>query len=244
MTNLLDTEPPVRSSGARQRLSALIASPDTPIIDVVGGWRGIVDAVGPNLLFLVVYLVTPDLVVSTMSALGLAVVLAAARRIAGQSVAPAIGGMILVALSGLMALAGGDGGDVFLPDLIQTGVFTVVFLLSIAVRRPLLGMLLGPLVSGRQWRTNKTLLRGYDWATALFAAAAATRTLTKLPFYFSDNVVALGVVDLLTGVPLAIAVGYLQVRVLRHAYALNARSQDIGTAVDEQAGAGDETRPR
>ncbi len=33
MTNLLDTEPPVRSSGARQRLSALIASPDIPIID-------------------------------------------------------------------------------------------------------------------------------------------------------------------------------------------------------------------
>ena len=41
LTNLLDTATPVRNSGARQRLSALIASPDTPIIDVVGGWRAV-----------------------------------------------------------------------------------------------------------------------------------------------------------------------------------------------------------
>ena len=59
-------------------------------------------------------------------------------------------------------------------------------------------------MSGRSWRTNATLLRGYDWATALMAAAAATRTLSKLPFYFADDVVALSMSDMIAGVPLAI----------------------------------------
>jgi hypothetical protein len=206
-------------SRSRQTLAALIASPDTPILDLAGGWRGVFDAVSPNLLFLVVFLVDPDLVVATMSALAMSVLLSVGRKIARQPVAPAIGGMVLVALSGLMALAGGDGGDVFLPDLIQTGVFSAILLVSMALRRPLIGVLLGPVVSGPDWRTTKALLRGYDVATLLMAAAAAARTVTKLPFYFTDNVVGLGISDLVTGVPLAIVTTYFQIRVLRRAYA-------------------------
>lgn len=203
----------------RETLSALIASPQTPILDLVGGWRGIFDAAGPSLLFLVVYLATWNLVAASTAALAMSVLLALARRLAGQPVAPAVGGLILVAMSGVMALAGGDGGDVFLPDLIQTGAVSAILLLSIAVRRPLIGILLGPLVSGRTWRTDRTLLRGYDLATFLMAAAAATRSLTKLPFYFADDVVALGTVDLITGVPLAMVTTYFQIRILRRAYA-------------------------
>ncbi len=206
-------------SRTRETLSALIASPQTPILDLVGGWRGVFDAVGPSVLFLVFYLATWNLVTATMAALVMSVLLALARRFAGQPVAPAVGGLILVAMSGAMALAGGDGGDVFLPDLIQTGVASAILLASIAVRRPLLGVLLGPVVSGRTWRTNRTLLRGYDWATLLMAAAAAIRSLTKVPFYIADDVVALGTVDLITGVPLAIVTTYFQIRILRHAYA-------------------------
>ena len=213
---------PRRRSGLsriRETLSALIASPQTPILDLVGGWRGVFDAVGPSLLFLVVYLATWNLVAATMAAVAVAATMALARRVAGQPAAPAVGGLILVAMSGAMALAGGDGGDVFLPDLIQTGVASAILLVSIAVRRPLVGILLGPMVSGRAWRTDRTLLHGYDWATFLMAAAAATRSLTKVPFYFADDVVALGMVDLITGVPLAIVTTYFQIRILRRAYA-------------------------
>jgi hypothetical protein len=131
---------------------------------------------------------------------------------------PAIGGMILVALSGLIALLGGDGGDVFLPDLIQTGVISAVLLFTIVIRRPLLGMILGPLVSGTTWRNTAALLRGYDLATALSAATAVFRTVSKLPFYYTDNVVALGIMKVVTGTPLTIAIVYCQIRILRSAY--------------------------
>ncbi|BBX50337.1 hypothetical protein GCM10009645_36900 [Mycolicibacterium poriferae] len=204
---------------SRETLSALIASPQTPILQLIGGWRAVFDAVAPNLLLLVVYLATVDLVAATMSAMAMAVLMVLARAVAAQPVAPAVGGLLLVAMSALMALAGGDGGDVFLPDLIQTGVFSAIMVVSIAVRRPLIGMVLGPVVSGRRWRTDPVLLRGYDWATALMATAAAIRTVSKLPFYFADDVVGLSIADLVAGVPLAVVTTYLQIRVLRRAYA-------------------------
>lgn len=203
----------------RDTLAALVASPSTPILELVGGWRGVFDAVGPNLMFLAVYLIAENLVLSTLSALVISALLVVERWIAGQMVWPAIGGMILVALSGLIALTGGDGGDVFLPDLIQTGVVSAVLLFTIVIRRPLLGMILGPLVPGTTWRTTGALLRGYDLATALSAAAAVFRTVSKLPFYYTDNVVALGLMKLLTGTPLTIVIVYCQIRILRAAYA-------------------------
>lgn len=202
----------------RETLAQLIAAPDRPIVDLIGGRRGVADAIAPNLLFLLVYLVDQNLVWASLSALAMSVTVVLARVMGRQSAGPAVGGMILVALSGLMALMGGDGGDVFLPDLIQTGVVGVILLMSIAIRRPLLGVILGPVVSGPQWRTNRVLLRGFDWATGVWAAASALRTLSKLPFYFADDVVALGITDLVTGVPLGILTTYLQIRILRRAY--------------------------
>lgn len=219
---------------ARETVSALIASPDAPILNLIGGWRGVFDAIGPNLLFLVVYLIKTDLVWATMSALAMSIVLALARRIARQPAGPAVVGMILVALSGLMALMGGDGGDVFLPDLIQTAVVSTILFFSLAVRRPLLGVILGPLVSGPNWRATRTLRHGYTWATALWAAANAIRSLAKLPFYFADDVVALGITDLLTGVPLVIVTTYFQVRILRRAY--SAAGATVGADVRARIG--------
>ncbi|MGB3483090.1 MAG: DUF3159 domain-containing protein [Mycobacterium sp.] len=202
----------------RDTLAALVASPATPILELVGGWRGVFDAVGPNLMFLTVYLIGENLVQSTLSALVISVLLLLERLVARQMVWPAIGGMVLVALSGLIALMGGDGGDVFLPDLIQTGVISAVLLFTIVIRRPLLGMILGPLVSGTTWRNTRALLRGYDMATALSAAAAVFRTVSKLPFYYTDNVVALGIMKVVTGTPLTMVIVYCQIRILRSAY--------------------------
>lgn len=203
----------------RMRLVHVITTPDASVLDVIGGRRGLADALGPNVLFLVVYLATTDIVWATVSALAVCAFLALGRATAGQPVGPAIGGMILVALSGLMAVATGNDGDFFLIDLLQTGVFSVILLGSILIRRPLLGVMLAPvLADGATWRTNPTLLRAYSWATAVWAVAAAIRTVSKIPFYLEGNLLGLGVVDMLTGIPLAVLTFYYQLRILRDAY--------------------------
>lgn len=202
------------------RLVDVITAPDASVLDVLGGWRGLADVLGPNVVFLVVYLATTDIVWATVSALAVCVFLALVRATAWQPVGPAIGGMILVALSGLMALATGNDGDFFLIDLIQTGVVSAILLASLLIRRPLLGILLAPvLADGATWRTNPTLLRAYSWATAVWAVAAAIRTVSKIPFYLEGNLLGLGVVDMLTGIPLAVVTTYYQLRILRGAYA-------------------------
>jgi hypothetical protein len=204
----------------RESIAAVITSPNLSLADMVGGWRGLIDAVGPNLLFLVVYIWVQDIAWAIVAALTVCAFITLARMVARQPIRHAIGGMALVAASGLMVALTGDGTDFFLPELLHTGAVSAILLLSLIVRRPLMGVLLGPMVSGPEWRTNRTLHRAYAWSTAIWAAAAVTRTVSKIPFYVADNVVALGIIDLITGIPLALVTLYFQMRMLRRAYAV------------------------
>lgn len=44
------------------------------------------------------------------------------------------------------------------------------------------------------------------------------RSAVKIPFYLHDNVIALGIASMVTGVPLLLLTTYLQLRILRAAY--------------------------
>lgn len=202
----------------RRSVADFVTSSDASLFDVLGGWRGLVDAVGPNLVLLVVYLVYPDVLVAVGAALAVSLLLAIVRLATGQRVREAVGGVVLVVLSALLVALTGNGTDFFLPELVRTGVISALLLLSLAIRRPFVGLLLGPVVSGRGWRSDASHLRAYDWCTAIWAAAALARTLGKLPFYLSGNVLALGIVDIVLGVPLLLATVWLQLRILRAAY--------------------------
>jgi hypothetical protein len=202
----------------RESIADFVTSSESSLFDVLGGWRGLVDAIGPNLLFLAAYLATADLVVAIGAALAMSMLLAVIRLATGQRIREAIGGVFLVVASGLLVALTGNGSDFFLPELIRTGVVSALLLLSLAARRPVVGLLLGPVVSGRRWRDDRTMLRAYDWCTAIWAAVALVRTGSKLPFYLSGDLLALGIVDIVTGVPLLLAAVWLQLRVLRAAY--------------------------
>ena len=203
----------------RQSIADFVTSSESSLFDVLGGWRGLTDAVGPNLLFLVAYLIYPDVLVAVGAALAMSLLLAIVRLATGQRVREAVGGVVLVVLSALLVAVTGNGTDFFLPELIRTGVISALLLLTLAVRRPFVGMLLGPVISGKGWRDDATHLRAYDWCTAIWAGAALARTVAKLPFYLDGNVLALGIVDIVMGVPLLLATVYLQLRILRRAYA-------------------------
>jgi hypothetical protein len=200
-------------------LSKIITSQHLSTFELIGGWRGVIDGVGPNILFVVVYLLTTNLVWAASSSLGVSALLVVSRRVAGRPVGAAVVGLVLVAVSGISALGSGDGRDFFLPDMIQTGIVGAIFLLSIAVGRPLLGAVLGPVVGGPHWRTTNILFRAYNVATALSVVLFAGRTMVKIPLYMADNVAALGVVDLVTGPPLALLTAYISLWVVRRAYA-------------------------
>jgi len=113
------------------------------LLAAVGGIRGLVESILPPLLFLVVFTITQQLVPSVLAPLGLAVVFIAARVVMRQPVMTAVVGALGVGVSAGLALLSGRASDNFLPGLIINVVLLVAMLLSIAVRRPLIGVMAG-----------------------------------------------------------------------------------------------------
>ncbi len=211
---------PLRSRLVRMRtgLAAAVTSPDNSLSDLVGGRRGLVDALGPHVLFLVVYISSQRLSMAILSALAVCALIAVTRLVARQPLRQIAVGAALVAASGLIARMTGRDVDFYLPEILRTFAMSAVLLLSLAVRRPLVGVLVGPVISGSTWRTDATLLRAYTLCTVIWAGAVVARTAVKFRFYIAEDVVALGVVNLVMGIPLAAVTLYVQLRILRRAH--------------------------
>ncbi|MGY1943314.1 DUF3159 domain-containing protein [Nocardia asiatica] len=208
-----------RIARVRIGFAALITSPDLSLTDVVRGKRGLLDVASPHLLYGVVYAVTQDVPVSVWSALIWGGGLVSARMIFGQPTRQAVGGLALAVLSGLLAVTTGRGVDFYLPHMLRGMAWGVLLLLSLLGRRPLVGVLVGPVVGGTAWRQDRNLLRAYRQCTAVWAAIIGLRTAVHIPLYFANNVVALGIAHLLAGVPLFTVMVCVNLRILRRGYA-------------------------
>jgi hypothetical protein len=201
----------------RTRVGSVIASSDVSIWAIVGGWRGLVDVIGPHLLFLVVYLVNQSIVMAIGVALAVSLALMIVRLVTFQSTRQALGGVALVGLSGLIATSTGHEANFYLLQVLRSLALAALLLASLAVRRPLVGVILAPFIEGPSWR-DPVLSRAFWQCTAIWAAIAVGRSVVKIPLYLTNNVVGLGVAHLVTGIPLFAVMIYWQLRILRRAY--------------------------
>lgn len=220
--------PPAALVRMRRAFTMLITSPDVRLTDLLGGRRGLADIASPHLLYLMVYVITRQLTVALLSAVCLAIVVTLVRVVRRQRCRQALGGLAMVGLSALLAEFTGHAVDFYLPHLIRGAVWTVLLVLSVVVRWPLVGIAVGPAIGGRTpWRRDPGLLRAYQLCTGLWAGISLVRAAVYFPLYFTNNVVLLGVTFLLLGVPLFAATLYLALRILRRAYstAVPARSE-------------------
>lgn len=207
-----------RDGERRARLARLLTSRELSLPAVLGGWRGIGDMASPHLLFLVVYTASSGaLAVAAWSALAVAALLAAVRLMLRQPFWQAIAGFAGVGVSALIAIQSGHGADFYLPHLLRGAVVGAAFLISIALRWPLIGVVVGPAIGQRlSWRRDRAMLRAYQWCTALWAVAIVARLAVQIPLYLVGDVVALGIVHILLGLPLFAGVVVGCWRILRH----------------------------
>ncbi|MDO5025664.1 MAG: DUF3159 domain-containing protein [Trueperella sp.] len=169
----------------------------------VGGPRGVAEAVIPTVLFLVLYTVTQELNWALIIALAASVLFIVVRALQRIPIAPALGGLFTIALSALLAWRSGQATDFFIWGLITNLVYLLGLLLSLAVRWPALGLLIGFLKShGTAWRQDSFLRRRYARLTWLWAALFFVRLAVQTPLYLLDATSALGIVRLAMGVPL------------------------------------------
>ena len=186
----------------------------------VGGWRGAIESAVPALAFLITYQIAGrDADLALKVAGGLAALAAILRLIRRESLQFVIGGALGVAISAWFVSRTGRAEDFFLPDMIKNAAYGAVYLLSVLVRYPLIGIILGS-IEGEplKWIRDLDRRRTAMTATWLWVGMFAIRVGIMFPLYWAEALNALGVAKIALGYPLFILVVWLTYRIVRPWY--------------------------
>ncbi|GIG38056.1 DUF3159 domain-containing protein [Cellulomonas pakistanensis] len=212
--------PPVPAAGAPEdavpaRGMRAIEADDFSLAESVGGVRGAVESVLPGLLFVVVYVVAgQELRPALIAAVAAAVVAVVARLVQRSPLTQALSGVLGVGIGVVWAWRTGDASDYFAWGLLTNVAYLLAFVVSVLVRWPLVGLVLGlfrgdgPMSESGSWagavawRRDPALLRRYALVTWLWAGMFGLRLLVQVPLYYADEVAWLGTAKLVMGVPL------------------------------------------
>lgn len=182
--------------------------------NALGGWTGILDSGLPTAIFLLVFTVNgqvlqPALIAAVVTALVLAVI----RVIRKKSLQQVISGLIGVAIAAWFSSRTGEAEDFFLPGILTNIAYGVGLLISVIVRHPLIGYLVGGLTGDlTSWRSNPADLRFYRLVTLWWVGMFGFRVAVQLPLYLAGAVELLGTAKLVMGWPLYLAVAFVTYR--------------------------------
>ena len=197
------------------------------LVDALGGPRGLADSGLPGLAFVIAYTASDsDLEVAIWTAIGLAALLTVIRLLRRETLQFALAGLIGVGIAAFIANRTGRAEDFFLPGLLLNAGYAAAYAISIAVRWPLIGVILGPLTGeGMEWRRDPELIRLYSRASWIWVAVFLVRLAVQLPLYLSDSLVALGVAKAAMGVPIFVLALWLTFLVLRQGGAVGHKEE-------------------
>lgn len=173
------------------------------VLKSVGGVRGLAEAIVPGLLFTLIFTLSSNLYVSLGAAVASAAAFSVANLIQKRALMQSLTGVIGVVICAVVALRSGSGTEFFLPGFYLNGAYILAFIVSVAVKWPVAGLLFG-FIRGENldWRADRKRIRAYALATWIIIAVFALRLGVQLPLYLADNVAALGTMRLAMGVPL------------------------------------------
>jgi hypothetical protein len=176
----------------------------------IGGWTGALITAIPTAVFIVVN-VAASLRAAVLAAVGAALVLAAYRVLRRQPVQQALSGLFGVIVAAVIAARTGQARGFFLLGIWTSFLYAVPFAVSVAVRRPLVGVLwefLDPspeALDGRPWHRRRPLLRAYTWATLVVTAVFLARGSVQAALYHQDATGWLAFARIAMGYPLFLA---------------------------------------
>lgn len=223
-------DPSVRealASAARRSAVGQVAPGEAPtasaLLTAMGGIRGLIESILPGLSFLVIFTLTQQLVVSVVAPVIVAFGFVVVRLVSRTPVSSALVGVLGVALSAGLALITGKPEDNFVPGFFINAGFLVAIVVSVIVRRPLVGIIASLLVpTASDWREDKAKFQVALIATIVWAGLFAVRLGVELPLYFAEATQALATMKLLLGVPLYAGVLWVTWLLMRTAYGRHA----------------------
>jgi hypothetical protein len=160
----------------------------------MGGPWGAVESMAPTVLFVIAYFVAGNnLGIAVAAALGAAAILALIKVRRGERPIRVLAGLLGVAVAALWAAYSDDPLGFFQVRVLANLLSAAAFAISIFVRRPLIGIIVGPLLgTGMQWRQDPDLLKGYSRATWLWVVLSLARAAIQIPLIQNNQLAWLG----------------------------------------------------
>lgn len=172
----------------------------------LGGARGMVESALPFIAFTVAWVVARQLYPAISAAVGTAVLLAIIRLVQRQSIRYVVQAVVPTAIAVLIAARTGRAQDVFLPGILYNGALAVISLATVAIRKPLVGFIIGAAVGDPTgWTRDRGLVRMTSKLTLVLAVPYIVRFVIQLPLFLAGQVVLLGIAKVVLGWPMLIA---------------------------------------
>jgi len=173
------------------------------LLSSVGGVQGLIETTLPGFLYVLSYSIFRNLTISIALVVGAVIALSVRHFLKKRPVTQLLGSLVAIGIAIALTLRpGGQAQDFYLKDFWINGAYGSALLFSILIRFPLVGVLVGILTNqGLNWRKEPRKVRYFDLVTLLWVGLFATRLAVELPLYFSGNVVILGFVKIVLGLP-------------------------------------------
>ena len=176
------------------------------VISALGGTKGIIDSTVPSLIFLIAFNINHNLRTCLYISVAVAGVLAIWRMLRRDTLIHAISGFIGIAFCGWFAWKTGSAKSYYAPSLWKNTGFGLVYLISILIRWPLIGVMLGPILGENfAWRKDPRRAKAYARASWIWFGLFAIRLLIQVPLYKANQLNALGIANVFLGFPLYLA---------------------------------------
>lgn len=190
-------------SEPQARAARLLGGEEFSFADAIGGWRGLVETALPGMVYVVVVLFTKAWQAPAIAALATVAILIAVRLVQKGPITQAFSGLFGVAIGAIWAWRTGNATAFYGPGLAFTAAFLIGVLISMAVRWPIAGVVMGLVHgTGSEWRGSQEHMRRAQYGTAVFAGMFALKLLVQVPLYLADKTAVLGTVKLVMGTPL------------------------------------------
>jgi len=188
----------------------------------LGGRRGMVEAALPTITFTLVYISTKELRLAIGLSVAVAVALLVLRLVQRSTVQYVANALVGIGVGCLFVWLGRrNGADAsqaalayFAPGILYNAGYAVLMVLSIVVRWPLVGLLVGSVSEDpTSWRRNPQVVRLCSVLTAVLVLPCVIRVSVQAPLYLAGRsatdvdpfVTALGITKVAMGWPLQVA---------------------------------------
>jgi uncharacterized protein DUF3159 len=188
----------------------------------LGGRRGMVEAASPTITFTVTYVSTKNLALAIGLSVGVALLLLGVRLVQRTSVQYVVNALVGIGVGCFFVWLGGrNGGDesqqalaYFVPGILYNTVYGLLMLLSILVRWPAVGLMVGAVSDEpTAWHRDRQVVRLCSQLTWVLVVPCAVRVAVQAPIYLGGRsaddadpyITALGIAKVAMGWPLQIA---------------------------------------